>query len=412
MGTLERRAAPWLVLLALLAGCTGLKAPGLDLGLIPGDGGGTDEGGNDGAGTADLTCPDPLEGSDEVCARCGLTCEGGGCAQGRCLPVKVADAVRPVAVLVAGQRVYWLDERTGLDGELASIREDLDGGPQTLSIENPYPTALAASSTHLFYANANSPGIGPAGSVYARALGDLEVGAAHEPLVAQGLGAPQFLAASDEFVAWTESQSTICVTPPCTPSVGVSPAAPPFSPRDLVTGDDTPTGVAVDSADIFYASMGDGSGVGPWIRRLRLSSDGQFETTPLAVGIDAPGALAIDDQFVYWTSVPDPAPGFATATVARVDRSDPMQLPTVLTDHEDNPVGLAVDDRAVYWASSSQGQLRRMPKDGGTGSVEVLADGQDTPVGLWLTADHLYWVNRGDKMAQGSVQRLPRPPAP
>ena len=122
-------------------------------------------------------------------------------------------------------------------------------------------------------------------------------------------------------------------------------------------------------------------------------SDGHCELTPIATGIPACWAIALDDTFAYVTA------GLGEHDLMRVLKSG--GTPEFLTTLPGGEGAVAVDATHVYWANAGSGDVNRVPKAGGT--VELLGSSSE-PLGLALDADNVFWTDSTD----GTVMQVPK----
>lgn len=183
-------------------------------------------------------------------------------------------------------------------------------------------------------------------------------------------------------------------------------------------------------------------------------ADGAWTALPLST---SPVRLALDDAYVYWTTLPVTANGgelarisktggaperladqlpkanglvangdylyvtsgqnFGDGVVARYAKADGGKL--VLADGLSAPLGVAVDDAAVYWVDLGDGgivevtgRVVRAPKDGGAQSE--LARGLLAPTGVAVDDAGVYFTTLGLSECDGgpnqtgTVERVAR----
>jgi sugar lactone lactonase YvrE len=110
----------------------------------------------------------------------------------------------------------------------------------------------------------------------------------------------------------------------------------------------------------------------------------------IASGLDTPLDVAVDDTTVYFiTSVA------AGAVYALPKDAGPDAAPTRIASNQSNPDVILVDHDAVYVLNSgdtgTNGNVVRIPKDGGGAPPTVLASKLTVPQGLALSADSVFF---------------------
>jgi Ca2+-binding RTX toxin-like protein len=114
--------------------------------------------------------------------------------------------------------------------------------------------------------------------------------------------------------------------------------------------------------------------------------------------LNTPGAIAIDDTYIYWTDtvVEQPSNVFATIGRARLDGTS-IPDPDWLKDDTagEDWSGVAVDGKYVYWSNSSAGLIGRANLNG-SGPPTAVTDyisGATRPSTVAVDAAHIYWAN-------------------
>jgi sugar lactone lactonase YvrE len=131
--------------------------------------------------------------------------------------------------------------------------------------------------------------------------------------------------------------------------------------------------VAPAVAHLYWANAGSGT-----ITEANL--DGS-DVTQIVSGQDAPQGVAVDSSHIYWATLNN------TIMEANLDGSDVIQI----VSGQSFPVGVAVDSSHIYWANSIGGTIMEANLDG-TGVAEIVG-GQSVPFGVAVDSSHIYWAS-------------------
>ena len=153
--------------------------------------------------------------------------------------------------------------------------------------------------------------------------------------------------------------------------------------RELFSGQDVPSAVAVGGGRLYWVTNNSDSGEGNGaIHRANLDgSDPQTIATGQSLGESPGGGLAVDASYVYWTA--------DNGTIWRANHDGTGA--NVIATWESGPAGVAVDGGFIYWADFDNGTIWRAGLDGG--NPKLIATGQVHPVGVAVDASHVYWAN-------------------
>jgi hypothetical protein len=209
----------------------------------------------------------------------------------------------------------------------------------------------------------------------------------------------------------------------------------------LVTDQDFPWGVAVDSSHIYWANSGS-TFFGGTIMKANLDGAGVTELVggqdPLGVAVDTsniywangaafpsvPGAIekaplaggpattlvpgtceeedachsvgvAVDTSNIYWTDLGFPQNGIPGTVKKAPLTGGPA---TTLVTGQDGPSGVAVENGYIYWADAVSGTIMRTNLNScePTCTVETLVGDQNSPSGAAVDSSHIYWTIPGN----------------
>jgi sugar lactone lactonase YvrE len=152
-------------------------------------------------------------------------------------------------------------------------------------------------------------------------------------------------------------------------------------PIAIATGQNTPNGLAVDAANLYWTTS-DGNVV------KAPSTGGQ--ATVLASGQHAPWGIAVDANNVYWVNAVTPGQVMSVSISGGT--------PIVLADLQQRPFKLAISKGVLYWTNNSGGAVMKLPLAGG--SAIKVAERQGSPVAIAIEGSALYWSSIG----QGAIR--------
>jgi hypothetical protein len=152
----------------------------------------------------------------------------------------------------------------------------------------------------------------------------------------------------------------------------------------LVTGQNGPVGVAVDSSHIYWADNGAGT-------IDETNRDGTGGVTTLVTGQNYPVTVAVDSSHIYWAN-------YLAGTINEAPLAGGPA--TTLVSGQTHPQGVAVYGSYLYWANACNancqydtGTIQRAPLAGGTATT--LVTGLFDPTGIAVNSSHLYWTDAG-----------------
>ncbi|HEX4420276.1 MAG TPA: hypothetical protein VH165_20310 [Kofleriaceae bacterium] len=155
-------------------------------------------------------------------------------------------------------------------------------------------------------------------------------------------------------------------------------------PVTIASAVGAPVGLAIDHDFVYWTTD---TGL---VMRGPIQGYGVFQSpVTLASGQTHANGIAVDATNVYWTAFSTDATDGQIMTVPIAGGT-----PRVLADHQGWTIRVVVRDGVLYWGNLSGHTLVRMPVTGGV--PEVIADHQPEPSGFDTDASHVYWTDLGN----------------
>ncbi len=168
-----------------------------------------------------------------------------------------------------------------------------------------------------------------------------------------------------------------------------------LAPRVFVNGQLGPYAVVADKT---FLAWSDRDPTLPAQGRIRShDTTGGAVTLELATDQTDPGPLAVDSEFVYWTT--------SSGDVTRASRIPTAPLPTIelLATGQRAPNGIAVDATYAYWLSRGGRSVLRTEKVSPRSAPTPLATTQEKPQLLVADTATLFWTT-----SSGFVESAPK----
>lgn len=160
----------------------------------------------------------------------------------------------------------------------------------------------------------------------------------------------------------------------------------PAVPTQIVSGLNSPGGIAVDGSHVYWANPGSGS-IG------RAALDGSVREDNFLPALREPSEVAVDDRYLYWVTFNEI--GRARLDGTGVEKAFVETIPA-------GP-GLAADSTYLYW--SGDRAIGRARLADGTGVDPDFITGLDHVGTIAVNSGHLYWMNTPEGMHYSTIGR-------
>ncbi len=222
------------------------------------------------------------------------------------------------------------------------------------------PTALAASSPHLYWTDFIGGTIGRADLQGTNATAGF-LSPPHHPY--RG-------AVDGQYIYWTGANSASAIGRANLDGTAPNPT--------FITGVSVPQGIAVGAQHIYWSDAGTNT-----IGRANL--DGTQVNKNFIAGAGGDGsALALDGQHVYWSNL-------TAGTIGRANL-DGTGVNSSFIGGAHDPNGVAVDGHYIYWTNQGKGTIGRANLDGSGVNQNFIA-GINAPAALAVDSQRIYWTS-------------------
>jgi hypothetical protein len=333
-------------------------------------------------GSTDDGCEIELTTNAAHCGRCGHSCLGGVCSDGKCQPIAIASMQHgPGAIAVSASHIYWVNHGDDSGSGGAVMRLPVEGGPASpVASAETGATGIALSSTDVYWTSMVDGG----------AVRKVSQAGGSAVTFAASAGATT-VAVSSTQVAWIEATSTqtnlkiaplsggaattvamaaekssairgqlamdaarvYWVTP-----LGVYAAMLGGGSQDMLAPyPGNAYGLVVDKSNLYWSNLSDGGAV------MKLALPATAPAVAMAEGRHGPQMLALDSDHLYWAengSVNGDSTAIVTVSLAGGVATVLYHWPRV--GSLDLPTGIVIDDKAIYWSMPKSGFVMKLAK--------------------------------------------------
>ncbi len=320
------------------------------------------------------------------CGACDQACTAvppstAACVNGLCLLTLANSApYAPGAIAADSTTVYWIGDNGDWSDPNALVVEKVPiggGTAATVVTSNGIAGGVSVDSSAIYY-EVEVSGSGTS-------ILSVPIAGGTPTTLAGGQSSALCIAVANDTVYWA--------TEDLYGEVYSLPVAGGF-PTMLAENQPSPIAVLAEGSAIYWVNT-NGSGA-----VMRYDLAGSEATTIIAQSW--PSGVAVDSENIYWTTMPNGAYGGTNGQVFSLPLSGGS--PATLASNLVTPRPIVQYGQSLYWAEWGAGQGRgaiaTVPVGGGT--VITLAPGQGFPNAMTLSGNNLLWVNLGS----GEVQQL------
>lgn len=317
-----------------------------------------DGGGGDGA--VEASCSTDLETDAKHCGRCGHDCQGGACTKGACQAVQlIAERANLFGIIVDATHVYYLENVAGIvaripkaGGVAQTVCSNVQSFPRPFAVDD--QNAYCSTSTGIV--RVTKTGLTPTlivggardiDALFVDGSSIYGVGTASFKAPITG-GAPTALPIAMQRTGplTAEHDATTLFANHAFDGIYVSPKSNASAPPTRLLEVPEPSGIALDAQYAYVAVRTTGT-----VKRIAKTGG---TATNIVTGVNAPRSIAVDDANVFFAT--------GDGSILSCPRDGCTAPPRILAEKQGEPLGIAVDAVAVYWTSRTNGTVMRVAK--------------------------------------------------
>jgi hypothetical protein len=323
------------------------------------------------------TCVDITQDPNN-CGSCGHNCQGGTCLGKACQATNIGELVGSEVALdslgVDSDNIYWTERPNGAYPVGVGVYSSPISGPANPTLTpigaTNDPRGLALGPINVYWVDYDNGSINLVGKYGAPQSTFLATSGATAPPGSRAI------ALDSSNIYWANSISGEIY------QMSLQGGTP-----SVIANGGSPWAVAIDNAYVYWLDYTQGTvnrvPIGGQPNQNVVLARSEDQPWGIAVALDSTGRATS----VYWTDQDNPNGMVKTISAFPPDGG----APTVIASQQGAPWGIAVDSQYVYWTTYDDSNVVRAPLAGG--ASYPLASGQSNPTAITVDDKNVYWLN-------------------